>query len=450
MKYQINEYLNPLFIKASTDFMTESEKAKQQERQRETESEKAEQRERQRARVEWDDSCGRDSAFKKQWDSEIFNINRALDTQPHTSTTSSDLSRRILKIRASYTACKSMKGALQKKAEIAELREQLNQLIQKYDKFRGQQQTSRGSQDKAKSEPGSDNWDKKCGSNSDFKKQWNSNISSIELALDRHPYTAARSKKLSEKIKKLATSYENCKSIDGAGLKQPEINKLKDELNQLIRKYSKFNDEEEDFIDVEDLHTGPSDHSASAPIPTVPDVPVWVTPETERTHANLTKIILSSLQHVQWDLMVAIEPASGGLFGETRKKIAVVFTGINREFDSPLFQTIDMKPHNQLFGTTPYPQNPVNQNKINILILIGGEICLLISTLDLDPKFLTKDNSTKTRYIYKKINGELNYCNITDFGLVFLNGDNTPSDLGDYYGERGSNLFALREYIASL
>ena len=122
MKYQINEYLNPLFIKASTDFMTESEKAKQQERQRETESEKAEQRERQRARVEWDDSCGRDSAFKKQWDSEIFNINRALDTQPHTSTTSSDLSRRILKIRASYTACKSMKGALQKKAEIAELR----------------------------------------------------------------------------------------------------------------------------------------------------------------------------------------------------------------------------------------------------------------------------------------------------------------------------------------
>ena len=73
MKYQINEYLNPLFIKASTDFMTESEKAKQQERQRETESEKAEQRERQRARVEWDDSCGRDSAFKKQWDSEVPN-----------------------------------------------------------------------------------------------------------------------------------------------------------------------------------------------------------------------------------------------------------------------------------------------------------------------------------------------------------------------------------------
>ena len=202
MKYQINEYLNPLFIKASTDFMTEREKAKQQERQRETESEKAEQRERQRARVEWDDSCGRYSAFKKQWDSEIFNINRALDTQPHTSTTSSDLSRRILKIRASYTACKSMKGALQKKAEIAELREQLNELIQKYDKFNGQQQTS---EDKS-----STKYKATCGEGADWRRNWSDNIFSIQNILSS-TYNQKKSLKAKKIISKLNDSFKECK-----------------------------------------------------------------------------------------------------------------------------------------------------------------------------------------------------------------------------------------------
>ena len=514
MKEQINNYINPLLAEVASPFLPPNQQPS--------------------SKDNWDKKCGSNTDFKKQWKSEISNINSSLDTQSYSIVRSKQLSIRIDKLRKDYLNCKSIDGADLKQTEINKLKDELNKLIRKYSEFNykgtGQphpQYTQPSSEEEKCGEssnwrrnwndkissietiiakrykealdirikriidelnnsfeeckayldkpnrklflnnldtikinyskwvvktpkPGSDNWDKKCGSNSDFKKQWNSNISNIEYALDTQPYTHTRSKKLSIKIDRLKTDYENCKSIDVTGLKQIEINKLKAELNQLIRKYDKFNDK--GFIDVEDLYTQPTDPMNTEP--PVPDLPLWVTQETERTHLNLTKIILqiSSGKDGKDEkfLMVAIEPPSGaGIFGETRKKIAVLYTRRIFPHARPVFSTIDMESYSQFFGQTvkTHAENPVNQNDINILIIYGGEICLLISTLDFHPKFLTKENYQQTRYIFKNLGGELRYSDINDFTLVFLNGYNTPSDLGDYYGERGSNLFALREFI---
>ena len=162
--------------------------------------------------------------------------------------------------------------------------------------------------------------------------------------------------------------------------------------------------------------------------------------------------------------MVAIEPDSPVLPGwkKYEKKIAVVFTGTihsglrSHTRDLP---SMDVAPELNLLAlkSAVRPIKQVEIKDINILITVENhtqdgkfktdEICLLISTLDFHPNLLTKDNYLKTRYIFKKEDGVLGWCNFDQIKLLYLNGENTPSNLGDYFSQTGNNLSELRQII---